>query len=72
MAVLLVLYNQTVKKTILAQRPFALTGLAKISSRDWLVTLRNDSSQDFSFEAGQFIWVNTSGSVHPRRLHHGV
>lgn len=69
MSVGLVFYNWTVKKSGLKQQPFQLIDLARISSRDWLLTLRNDSSQDFSFEAGQFIWINTSGSVHRLNEH---
>lgn len=69
MAVGLVLYNWTIKKTGLKQQVFTLTGLAKISTRDWQLTLRNNSSEDFSFEAGQFIWINTSGSVHSINEH---
>ena len=69
MAVLLVLYNQTIKKTIVKQTPFTLTGVRKISSRDWLVRLNHDASRDFKFEAGQFIWMNTSGSVHNMQEH---
>lgn len=69
MAIGLVVYNQLIKKVDLKQKPFKLTGLARISSRDWLLTLRNDSSQEFSFAAGQFIWMNTSGSVHNMHEH---
>ncbi|WP_321527541.1 ferredoxin reductase family protein [Sedimenticola selenatireducens] len=69
MAIGLVVYNQLIKKADLKQKPFKLTGLARISSRDWLLTLRNDSSQEFSFEAGQFIWINTSGSVYSMHEH---
>lgn len=69
MSLLLVLYNQGAKKTRLKQQPFTLSGITRISSSDWLVTLKNDASQDFSFEAGQFIWMNTSGSVHSMHEH---
>lgn len=69
MSVGLVLYNQLVKKTILKRKPFTLASITRGSSRDWLVTLRNDSSHDFSFEAGQFIWINTSDSVYSMNEH---
>ena len=69
MAVGLVLYNQLVKKAGLKQKPFKLTGLARVSSRDWLVTIRNNSSHEFTFQAGQFIWINTSGSIHSMHEH---
>ncbi len=64
LSVLLVLYNQTLKKTLIKQTPFTLTGVSKLSRSDWLVTLECAPSQGFHFEAGQFIWMNTSGSVY--------
>jgi len=69
MSVGLVLFNQLIKKNNLKKSPFTLTSLTRGSSRDWLVKLRNDSQQNFSFEAGQFIWINTSGSVHSMNEH---
>ncbi len=68
-AVLLVVYNQVVKKAGLKQKPFKLTGLTRISSRDWQLTLEANGAEDFNFEAGQFIWINTSGSVYSMNEH---
>ncbi|WP_179397158.1 ferric reductase-like transmembrane domain-containing protein [Marinobacter sp. ANT_B65] len=65
----LVLFNQLVKKNNLKKSPFTLVSITRGSSRDWLVRLRNDSPKDFSFEAGQFIWINTSGSAHSMNEH---
>ena len=67
--VLLVVYNQVVKKSGLKKIPFTLTGITKISSRDWQLTLKANGSDDFKFEAGQFIWINTSGSVYSMNEH---
>ncbi len=68
-AVLLVVYNLVVKKSGLKQKPFKLTSLARISSRDWQLKLKANEADDFSFEAGQFIWINTSGAVYSMNEH---
>lgn len=68
-SLLLVFYNQVVKKRHLKLQPFTLIGVTQVSSSDWQVTLKNDAWKDFSFTAGQFVWVNTSGSVHSMQEH---
>ncbi|WP_375748303.1 ferric reductase-like transmembrane domain-containing protein [Vibrio sp. HN007] len=60
-SVFLVFYNSFVKKLRINATPFTLVSTEKVSSRDWQVTLKSQS--DFDFEAGQFVWMNTSGSV---------
>ena len=68
-AVGLVVYNQIVKRTVLKKKPFTLTGVSRLSSRDWQVKLNADAADDFSFEAGQFIWINTSGAAYSMNEH---
>ncbi len=68
-AVGLVVYNQVVKRTILKKKPFTLTGVSRLSSRDWQVKLKAGAADDFSFEAGQFIWMNTSGAAYSMNEH---
>ncbi|MFC1233678.1 ferric reductase-like transmembrane domain-containing protein [Vibrio sp. F74] len=63
LSVLMVGYNYFVKPTHLKKNPFTLTHVTKISSSDWLVTLVNKNRNDFNFEVGQFVWLNTSGST---------
>lgn len=63
LSVLMVGYNYLIKPLRIKKQPFALTQVSKISSSDWLVTLENKSNKPFSFEAGQFVWLNTSGST---------
>lgn len=62
-SILMVLYNYIVKKLRVKAKPFELVGLEKVSSRDWQVTLESREQDRFEFEAGQFIWMNTSGSA---------
>ncbi len=66
---LLVIFNRIVKKTSMKQKPFTLAGITRASSNDRMITLKSDAAQDFSFEADQFIWINTSASVHSMNEH---
>lgn len=68
-AVGLVFYNLVAKKTRLKKTPFTLTSVARVSSRDWQIKLKTGAPDDFSFEAGQFIWINTSGSAYSMHEH---
>jgi len=68
-SVLLVVYNLVVKKSVLKHKPFKLTGLTRVSSRDWQLTLNTNAADNFHFEAGQFIWINTSGSAYSMNEH---
>ncbi|MGX9416913.1 ferredoxin reductase family protein [Vibrio sp. WJH972] len=62
-SVLLVAYNHITKKRMILAKPFTLVDIKKVSSRDWKVVLEKNSNDDFSFEAGQFVWINTGSSV---------
>ena len=48
-SVLLVVYNLVVKKSVLKHKPFKLTGLTRVSSRDWQLTLNTNAADDFQF-----------------------
>lgn len=62
-SVAIVGYNYLIKPAALSRRPFKLLEVRKISNNDWSVTIENSSQHSFDFEAGQFVWLNTSGSV---------
>ncbi|WED24696.1 ferredoxin reductase family protein [Vibrio sp. JC009] len=68
-SVLIVAYNYIAKKFIVKAKPFTLVDVTKVSSRDWQVTLEKNGNDDFDFEAGQFVWMNTSGSVFSMNEH---
>lgn len=61
-SILMVCYNYFVKPIRLQKHAFTLTEVRKISSRDWLVSVESEDNT-FHFEAGQFVWLNTSGSA---------
>lgn len=62
-SVTLVIYNHTVKKVVIKSQPFTLVDVTKVSSRDWQITLEKKDQGRFEFEAGQFVWMNSSQSV---------
>lgn len=68
-SVLIVIYNHFFKKLLVKSKPFKLIEVAKVSSRDWQVTIEKNCKDDFDFEAGQFVWMNTSKSVFSMNEH---
>ena len=60
----MVVYNYLVKPTRLKRQPFTLNCVTKISSHDWQITIEQLSGTHFYFEPGQFVWLNTSKSLH--------
>lgn len=59
-SVTMVLYNYFIKPRILRSKPFKLIDVAQVSSTDWQVTIEKKDASGFDFEAGQFVWLNTS------------
>lgn len=59
----IVLYNHLVKPVKIKKHKFTLRELSKISSSDWQLIVENSSTHEFNFKAGQFVWLNTSGSA---------
>lgn len=56
----LVLYNYLLKPRMIRSRPFEIREIRKISDCDWKLTIQSRSGSGVSFEAGQFVWINTS------------
>jgi len=68
-SLLMVIYNYLFKPSKLKKSPFILIEIAKVSRSDWKITVEKQPGSDFYFEAGQFVWLNTSGSVHSLEEH---
>ncbi|MDG3085716.1 ferric reductase-like transmembrane domain-containing protein [Vibrio hannami] len=62
-SIALVIYNYFIKKLSINAKPFTLVNVEKVSSSDWQITLENTSGASFEFDAGQFVWMNTSASA---------
>ncbi|MGB5444135.1 MAG: ferredoxin reductase family protein [Psychromonas sp.] len=60
----MVAYNYLVKPSRLKRQPFTLKEVTRVSSSDWQVTVEKQQGNNFYFEAGQFVWLNTSNSTH--------
>ncbi|AWI80644.1 hypothetical protein CEW87_15470 [Parazoarcus communis] len=56
----LVLYNYLIKPRLIRSQPFAVREITKVSDCDWKLTIQSESQSKVSFEAGQFVWINTS------------
>jgi len=57
-------YNYLVKPARLKRQPFTLRSVTPVSSSDWQVTVEKKAGDEFYFEPGQFVWLNTSKSLH--------
>lgn len=43
------------------RHPFRVASVERASARDAVLTIEKDGDFPFDFEAGQFVWINTSG-----------
>ncbi|WP_372739295.1 FAD-binding oxidoreductase [Neptunomonas sp.] len=68
-SMMIVIYNYLIKPRIMQRQPFAITSIEKVSPCDWQLTIESKSKQRFAFEAGQFAWINTSGSAYNLEQH---
>lgn len=69
LAVATVLYICFIRPRGVAKKPFRVLDCHKGSSDDWYLTIEKDGDFPFDFDAGQFAWLNTSGSVFARNDH---
>ena len=56
----LVAYNYLIKPARLRAQPFVVRELKRISVCDWELTIQSEAGSRVGFEAGQFVWINTS------------
>lgn len=68
-AVALVLYIYLIRPRSIAKKPFRVVDCHKGSADDWYLTIEKDGDFPFDFDAGQFTWISTSGSVFERNEH---
>lgn len=59
-SVTMVLYNYFIKPLTLRAQPFKLLDVIQLSRTDWQVTIEKKKASNFTFTAGQFVWLNTS------------
>lgn len=69
LAVGTVVYTYFVRPFIQQKQPFKVVESKKIGASDWSVTIEKDGNFDFEYDAGQFLWINTSGSAFKRVEH---
>jgi predicted ferric reductase len=69
LSMLLVIYNYFVKPRLIKKQKFSIKSVEKISESDWQLDIKTESARRFAFDAGQFVWLNTSGSVYNLNQH---
>ena len=68
-AVSIVAYTYFYRPILQKRRPFKLVEAKKLGASDWSLTIEKDGDFPFAFDAGQFLWINTSGSPFKRLEH---
>lgn len=68
-AVGIVGFTYIVRPVLQKKRPFKIVEAKKAGSNDWELTIEKDGSFPFEFDAGQFLWINTSGNPFNRAEH---
>ena len=68
-AVSALLYTYFIRPLMFAKKPFKIVSCEKAGRSDWYLTLKKDGNFDFNFDAGQFVWLNTSGNPYDRSEH---
>ena len=69
LAVGVVAYTYFIRPVIQKKRPFKLVSATRLSTSDWALTIEKDADFPFEFDAGQFLWINTSGNAFDRSEH---
>jgi len=69
MAVTLVVYGLFVRPFLWQRYPFRVRQIAKAGASDWELEIEKDGDFPFEFDAGQFVWLTTSGRPWYRTEH---
>jgi predicted ferric reductase len=68
-SIAVVLYIYFIRPRAVARKPFKVVDCVRSSADDWSLTIEKDGDFMFDFDAGQFVWLNTSDSVFKRNEH---
>jgi len=68
-AVSALVYTYFIRPRQSSKKPFRVVGCEKAGRSDWYLTVEKEGDFDFEFEAGQFVWLNTSGNPYDRSEH---
>ncbi|WP_175405914.1 ferric reductase-like transmembrane domain-containing protein [Shewanella sp. MEBiC00475] len=65
----LLIYNYFIKPRNIKKHPYAINALEKISECDWKLSIKSKTAQSLNYQAGQFVWINTSGNPYNLEQH---
>ncbi len=68
-AVSALVYTYFIRPRQFSKKPFKIVSCEKAGISDWYLTIEKDGDFEFEFEAGQFVWINTSGNPYDRSEH---
>ena len=69
MSMALLIYNYFIKPRYIKQHPYTINAIEKISECDWKLTIKSNTTQSLNYQAGQFVWLNTSGNAYNLEQH---
>lgn len=59
----LIAYNYLIKPLYIQRTPYQVSEINRVSERDWQLTLTAKNNKPFTYQAGQFVWINSSGNA---------
>lgn len=62
-------YTYFVRPWLQKRNPFRIVEIRREGLSDWGLTIEKDGDFNFDFDAGQFVWINTSGNPFNRKEH---
>lgn len=62
-------YTYFIRPLMFSKKPFKVVSCEKAGRSDWYLTLKKEGEFNFDFDAGQFVWLNTSGNPYDRSEH---
>jgi predicted ferric reductase len=69
MSMALLFYNYFIKPHNIKKHPYTINALEKISECDWKLSIKSNTAQSLNYQAGQFVWINTSGNPYNLEQH---
>lgn len=63
LSLLMLGYNYFIKPFFMKATPYKVKAVEKLSQRDWQLTIACETANAMLYQAGQFVWINSSGNA---------
>ena len=65
----LLIYNYVIKPKLSINQAYSISSIEKITDSDWQLSIQNNNQTPLAYQAGQFVWINTSGNPYSLEQH---